>query len=89
MKRCWNVFRFSISLWVGYLTSLNEIYKWCVYFCFTECDNGLFGRNCTSTCGKCVGAEQCHHINGTCLNGCDPGYKGADCTKGLLFKNLM
>lgn len=33
---------------------------------------------------KCNGDEpkQCHHINGTCINGCDSGYQGPNCTEG-------
>ena len=50
---------------------------------FTECSHGKFGHDCKDTCGMCLGEEQCHHINGTCLNGCDPGYYGTFCTKGI------
>lgn len=48
---------------------------------FTECDGGTFGLGCINTCGKCAHDEQCHHINGSCMNGCDPGYYGPQCTK--------
>lgn len=27
----------------------------------------------------------CHHVNGTCMNGCASGYRGFKCTDGLLF----
>ena len=49
---------------------------------FTVCDNGMFGQDCNDRCGKCLGKEQCHHVNGSCINGCKPGYKGIMCTKG-------
>ena len=42
----------------------------------------MFGQDCNERCGECVGKEQCHHVNGSCFNGCKPGYKGIMCTKG-------
>ena len=42
----------------------------------------MFGENCTEHCGNCLNSEQCHHINGTCMNGCDRGYEGLYCTEG-------
>ena len=50
---------------------------------FLECSFGKFGHHCKETCGKCLRGEKCHHINGTCMNGCDPGYYGTFCTKGI------
>ncbi|XP_061192787.1 multiple epidermal growth factor-like domains protein 10 [Saccostrea echinata] len=47
----------------------------------SECDDGKFGLKCDQPCGFCFGKEQCHHINGTCLNGCDRGYQGINCTQ--------
>eukprot|EP00105_Crassostrea_gigas_P041322 XP_019925470.1 PREDICTED: receptor-type tyrosine-protein phosphatase T isoform X2 [Crassostrea gigas] len=41
----------------------------------------MFGERCSSSCGHCLGSEQCHHINGTCMNGCASGYEGELCTK--------
>ena len=49
---------------------------------FTVCDNEMFGQDCNERCGECQGEEQCHHVNGSCINGCKPGYKGIMCTKG-------
>ena len=48
----------------------------------SECDNKMFGENCTESCGNCLKSEQCHHINGTCMKGCDRGYQGFNCTEG-------
>lgn len=59
-------------------------YKLDSCYIFTECYRGTFGQNCTKSCGKCLRGEHCHHINGTCMNGCDPGYKGIDCSKGCI-----
>lgn len=48
----------------------------------TDCDERMFGERCSSSCGHCLGSEQCHHINGTCMNGCASGYESDFCTKG-------
>ncbi|XP_062610203.1 multiple epidermal growth factor-like domains protein 10 [Saccostrea cucullata] len=48
---------------------------------FIECDGGSFGLNCTQSCGNCFRKEQCHHVNGTCFNGCNKGYQGDTCTQ--------
>ncbi|XP_065927125.1 adhesion G protein-coupled receptor B1 isoform X5 [Magallana gigas] len=32
-------------------------------------------------CGNCFESQQCHHINGTCMNGCSRGYQGVHCTE--------
>lgn len=39
-------------------------------------------------CGNCIESEQCHHINGTCMNGCDRGYQGLHCTQGKYLNAL-
>lgn len=41
----------------------------------------MYGENCGIACGNCLAKEQCHHINGTCMNGCDRGYQGSKCTE--------
>ena len=48
----------------------------------TECDGKMFGKNCKELCGKCFNNDQCNHINGSCMNGCNPGYYGITCTEG-------
>ncbi|XP_062612923.1 receptor-type tyrosine-protein phosphatase epsilon-like isoform X2 [Saccostrea cucullata] len=40
----------------------------------------MYGINCSKKCGNCLDELQCHHINGTCLNGCSSGYKDELCT---------
>lgn len=45
----------------------------------TDCDENKYGENCSKSCGNCSGSEQCHHINGTCINGCESGYQGPKC----------
>ena len=49
----------------------------------TVCDGGMFGKHCNETCGKCLNDGLCHHINGSCFNGCDSGYSGINCTEGI------
>lgn len=51
-------------------------------FCFClECSGGMFGEGCSSQCEQCADNLQCHHINGTCLNGCKPGYTSQLCNQ--------
>ena len=54
----------------------------------TECDSNTFGEDCGEECGSCVDSEQCHHINGTCLNGCERGFQGIECNQGNTFSFL-
>ena len=63
---------------------------WLKYFhFFSECGNNTYGQGCIGLCGHCSENEQCHHINGSCLNGCDPGFNGLKCDQGnyLIIKS--
>ncbi|XP_059168898.1 uncharacterized protein LOC131950689 [Physella acuta] len=56
-------------------------------FCEKDCEPGLYGPKCASKCeSTCKGANNdCRPENGTCLLGCDDGYRGELCrdvTKG-------
>ena len=53
------------------------------------CGDRKFGQGCMEPCGHCVAMKQCHHVNGSCLNGCDRGYQGIECTEGCTFTNLI
>lgn len=44
----------------------------------------MYGANCTEECGTCLNSEQCNHINGTCIYGCDKGFHGSECIEGNL-----
>lgn len=46
------------------------------------CPNGYFGRMCLETCGKCLADQICNNVNGTCMDGCNKGFKGNLCKKG-------
>ena len=46
----------------------------------------MFGENCSESCGNCLDGEQCHHVNGTCDNGCAAGWQGEMCRTGKQIK---
>ena len=54
----------------------------------TACDDGMYGANCSQNCGDCLGNEACHHINGSCLTGCDKGYHAQKCDEGSLLYSV-
>ena len=68
------------SLWkpIFYMYKLSN--SW--FLILTVCESGMFGKHCNKSCGKCLKDEQCHHVNGSCLNGCNPGYHGVNCANG-------
>ena len=37
---------------------------------------------CKELCGNCSNGDPCHHVDGTCTNGCDTGIYGDKCDKG-------
>lgn len=47
-----------------------------------ECDRGSYGIECNETCGHCRDVNQCSNGNGSCLTGCDAGFKGDLCKTG-------
>lgn len=49
----------------------------------------MYGNNCSMRCGHCLESEKCHHINGTCINGCDSGYEGSICMEGRLCWTIL
>lgn len=49
--------------------------------CQEKCKAGLYGKNCNTTCRKCLNSTTCHHITESCDKGCDPGYEGLTCKK--------
>ncbi|XP_078330531.1 uncharacterized protein LOC144624546 [Crassostrea virginica] len=44
-----------------------------------EFDEGHYGEVCQDQCGHFADIINCHHVNGTCLNGCERGYMGPNC----------
>ncbi|XP_062584245.1 receptor-type tyrosine-protein phosphatase alpha-like [Saccostrea cucullata] len=53
-------------------------------FCSQECSKKTYGLECSVSCGNCSNGETCHHINGTCLNGCSEGVNGTKCLTACL-----
>ena len=43
------------------------------------CDPGTYGAGCNEICGHCFQKDTCLHTNGTCAEGCAPGYTGELC----------
>ncbi|GFS22435.1 multiple epidermal growth factor-like domains 10 [Elysia marginata] len=48
-----------------------------------ECDHRTYGKDCTLSCSEhCKGKDNsCGNVDGTCDQGCDPGYQGALCAQ--------
>ena len=61
--------------WVDGCLSIN-ILQYFLYF-LSGCPYGFFGETCANSCNsKCTG---CSNVNGSCLSGCHPGWKGDYC----------
>lgn len=43
------------------------------------CYHGPTGVDCIEQCGFCLNKSRCYSTNGTCFDGCDPGYTGGLC----------
>ena len=56
-----------------------------------ECDSGHYGERCSKPCNEhCAGEinnSSCHHVDGSCDLGCDPGYQVDWCTRGKFEKD--
>nr|XP_034322282.1 uncharacterized protein LOC105327342 isoform X2 [Crassostrea gigas] len=46
--------------------------------CDEKCKSGTYGENCTYQCGECINAVSCDHVDGTCSEGCKPGWQMTD-----------
>lgn len=68
-----------------YAKKIILLFTWInVYISFTTvCDKNMFGKGCAKRCGHCRNDTHCHHVNGSCLNGCEAGYKGNHCIDGI------
>ena len=77
------------SWYVSYCLNMNnrilkylypEELCWTCSVFFIVCDNRKYGQTCNKSCGHCLNQGFCHHENGACLSGCDPGFHGVLCT---------
>ena len=67
-----------------YLHSLriDIFYVW--FSTLLECDYS-YGLECAKTCGHCLDSKPCNHLNGTCVNGCAPGFHGEKCFQSKFY----
>ena len=66
---------------------LKHIFQIYIFF-ILACENLTYGLDCREVCGNCLNLKQCNHINGSCMEGCDPGFQGEKCVRGT-FTNLV
>lgn len=51
---------------------------------YLECKEGTYGDDCQHRCGSCINQSHCYYVNGTCFDGCGPGYLGDKCVDGKI-----
>ena len=58
----------------------NENKKYVLFF-HAACEDNTFGADCSENCSiTCAGPNNnCDHVNGSCIFGCDHGYQGETC----------
>lgn len=77
--RSWALF---ITKWLSSINGLIDTF--CIIsYIMLECSYGYYGERCSNKCGQCLNSTACHHVTGTCVNGCEPGYKAPNCTEGI------
>uniref|UniRef100_A0A8W8NPK4 protein-tyrosine-phosphatase n=1 Tax=Magallana gigas TaxID=29159 RepID=A0A8W8NPK4_MAGGI len=52
---------------------------WDTVWCNKTCDATWYGAGCKFQCGHCFGENNCHHVKGSCLSGCQKGFTGDLC----------
>lgn len=62
-----------------------------VIFLFTtlECKVGFYGYKCYNRCGHCSDNLMCHHVNGSCPNGCQAGWNGKTCMESMKYSLVV
>ena len=58
------------------------------------CDTNHYGLLCSGVCSdrhcdETNGKSTCNGIPGQCVNGCDPGWTGVDCTHSKTINTLL
>jgi len=49
---------------------------------FSACEDGQYGPNCQSECGRCLGGVACDVTIGACSAGCEAGLQAPLCQDG-------
>nr|XP_022311487.1 receptor-type tyrosine-protein phosphatase mu-like isoform X2 [Crassostrea virginica] len=62
--------------------------------CDKACIYGRYGLKCSLKCGHCIDSTNCNHVNGTCTQGCAPGWQKLDkcvipCLNGTYGKGCI
>ncbi|XP_060588341.1 multiple epidermal growth factor-like domains protein 6 [Ruditapes philippinarum] len=57
----------------------NGIITLCEVEVYEACDDGSYGTNCSSDCGKCMNDLPCDKVTGACSSGCEAGWVGPEC----------
>nr|XP_034321631.1 receptor-type tyrosine-protein phosphatase epsilon-like isoform X2 [Crassostrea gigas] len=61
---------------------------WDTVWCNKTCDATWYGAGCKFQCGHCFGENNCHHVKGSCLSGCQKGFTGDLCFNRTLRINV-
>ena len=48
------------------------------------CNIGTYGEGCKKECGHCHNTTGYNHVNGSCLDECQPGFTGNQCKSSRL-----
>ncbi|XP_045206721.2 multiple epidermal growth factor-like domains protein 10 [Mercenaria mercenaria] len=57
----------------------NTIIAVCEVQIYEACDDGFYGTNCTSKCGRCMSNMPCDKVSGNCPSDCQAGWMGVKC----------
>lgn len=69
----------------NYMCVSNVIFITQIY-CVLECMRSWYGVNCSRPCvGYCKDNTTCNHVTGQCNGGCNAGWTGIFCDKGIFF----
>ena len=53
---------------------------------FVVCAQGMYGEGCLQRC-RCERGVDCDHVTGACQRECPAGWRGADCSEGMVLFN--
>ena len=74
-----------LSSYVRKMVSIKLIMLFSFWSPDKVCAKGRYGKNCTGRCSaNCVDGA-CDHVDGRCVQGCNPGYQGTTCSNGIFI----